>query len=206
MQSRYRILPLLLACILGPSAAFGQALVYDRPDKLWRDFNPESPDLEVTSLKKWDEDGIALEKLRFTSEREEGGKVRVFAIRGGPQEGSGLPGILHIHGGGQTASLEWVRYWAKRGYVCVTFDYTGPWAGRKEYTDWGPIKQGNLTDAQGGLIFRPTARATSFFHWTMAARRALTLLVVPSEGRSRAVGDLRHQHRRHALLAGGGDR
>jgi dienelactone hydrolase len=176
VQSRYRILPLLLACILGPSAAFGQALVYDRPDKLWRDFNPESPDLEVTSLKKWDEDGIALEKLRFTSEREEGGKVRVFAIRGGPQKGSGLPGILHIHGGGQTASLDWVRFWAKRGYVCVTFDYTGPWAGRKEYTDWGPIKQGNLTDAQGGLIFRPTARASAMFHWAIAARRALTLL------------------------------
>ena len=102
--------------------------------------------------------------------------MRVFAIRGGPQNGSGLPGILHIHGGGQTASLDWVRFWAKRGYVCVTFDYTGPWAGRKEYTDWGPIKQGNLTDAQGGLIFRPTARASALFHWAMAARRALTLL------------------------------
>jgi dienelactone hydrolase len=165
-----------VVCPAGPSAAFGQALVYDTPEKLWRDFNPESPDLEITSLKKWEEEGIALEKLRFTSEREEGGKVRVFAIRGAPLNGAGLPGILHIHGGGQTASLDWVRYWAKRGYVCVTFDYTGPWEGRKEYTDWGPIKQGNLTDAQGGLIFRPTARASSMFHWAMAARRALTLL------------------------------
>ncbi len=100
----------------------------------------------------------------------------MFAIRGAPREGTRLPGILHIHGGGQTASLDWVRFWAKRGYVCVTFDYTGPWAGRKEFTDWGPIKQGNLTDAQGGLMFRPTARASSFFHWALAARRALTLL------------------------------
>ena len=176
MRSNRRVIQLLLvAIVLGPSAAFAQALVYDTPEKLWRDFNPESPDLEITSLKKWEEEGIALEKLRFTSERDEGGKVRVFAIRGAPRNGSSLPGILHIHGGGQTASLDWVRYWAKRGYVCVTFDYTGPWAGRKEYTDWGPIKQGNLTDAQGGLLFRPTARASSFFHWAMAARRALTL-------------------------------
>ena len=76
-------------------------------------------------------EGIALEKLRFTSERDEGGKVRVFAIRGRRETDSSLPGILHIHGGGQTASLDWVRYWAKRGYVCVTFDYTGPWAGAK---------------------------------------------------------------------------
>ena len=168
---------LLLALALCPSAAFGQpALVFDTPEKLWRDFNPESPDLDIDSLKKWNEGGIAYEKLRFTSEREAGGKVRVFAIRGAPLEGSRLPGILHIHGGGQTASLDWVRYWAKRGYVCVTFDYTGPWAGRKEFTDWGPIKQGNLTDAQGGMMFRPTARASSFFHWALAARRALTLL------------------------------
>jgi dienelactone hydrolase len=167
---------ILVGLLLVPSAAFAQADVFDTPEKLWRDFNPESPDLDVTSLKKWDEDGATFEKLRFTSEREEGGKVRVFAIRGAPLEGSRRPGILHIHGGGQTASLEWVRFWAKRGYVCVTFDYTGPWAGRKEFTDWGPIKQGNLTDAQGGLMFRPTARSSSFFHWAVAARRALTLL------------------------------
>jgi dienelactone hydrolase len=167
---------LLLALAFFPANALGQAEVFDTPEKLWRDFDPQSPDLEVESLKKWEEGGASLEKVRFTSEREEGGKVRVFAIRGAPLEGSRLPGILHIHGGGQTASLDWVRYWAKRGYVCVTFDYTGPWAGRKEYTDWGPIKQGNLTDAQGGLIFRPTARASSFFHWAIAARRALTLL------------------------------
>ena len=66
------------------------------------------------------------------------------AIRGAPSQGTHLPGILHIHGGGQTASLEWVRFWTSRGYVCTTYDFTGPWAGRKEVTDWGPIKQGNL--------------------------------------------------------------
>ena len=166
-----------IALLASPARVRSQpAAVYDTPAKLWRDFDPQSPDLDVESIKKWEENGASFEKLRFTSEREAGGKVRVFAIRGAPLEGARLPGILHIHGGGQTASLEWVRYWAKRGYVSVTFDYTGPWAGRQEYTDWGPIKQGNLTDAQGGLMFRPTARASSFFHWAMAARRALTLL------------------------------
>lgn len=166
----------LLGVVLFPAVAVGQAAVFDTPEKLWRDFNPESPDLEIESLKKWQEEGAAFEKLRFTAEREAGGKVRVFAIRGAPLDGIGLPGILHIHGGGQTASLAWVRFWVRRGYVCVTFDYTGPWGGRKEYTDWGPIKQGNLADAQGGLMFRPTPRASAFFHWALAARRALTLL------------------------------
>ena len=166
-----------IALLASPTAVHAQeAAVYDTPEKLWRDFDPQSPDLDIESIKKWEENGASFEKLRFTSEREVGGKVRVFAIRGAHARRIATPGILHIHGGGQTASLEWVRYWAKRGYVCVTFDYTGPWAGRKRYTDWGPIKQGNLTDAQGGLMFRPTARASSFFHWALAARRALTLL------------------------------
>ena len=173
---RFRCWPILICLVLFPASAFGQTTVFDTPEKLWRDFNPESPELELESLKKWQEEGAAFEKLRFTSERESGGKVRVFAIRGAPLAGARLPGILHIHGGGQTASLDWVRFWTKRGYVCVTFDYTGPWAGRKEFTDWGPIKQGNLVDAQGGLMFRPTPRSSSFFHWALAARRALTLL------------------------------
>jgi dienelactone hydrolase len=159
-----------------PLRAFGQADVFETPEQLWRGFNPESPELEIESLKKWEEDGIALEKLRFTGERESGQRVRVFALRGAPLQGVRLPGILHIHGGGQTASLDWVRFWAKRGYVCVSYDFTGPWAGRKEYTDWGPITQGNMAKAQGGLLVRPTPRSSSWYHWALIARRALTLL------------------------------
>ena len=139
---------LLLALALCPSAAFGQpALVFDTPEKLWRDFNPESPDLDIDSLRNGTRKESRSRSCGLPPSARREGRCRVFAIRGAPLEGSRLPGILHIHGGGQTASLDWVRYWAKRGYVCVTFDYTGPWAGRKEFTDWGPIKQGNLTDA-----------------------------------------------------------
>ncbi len=102
--------------------------------------------------------------------------MRVFAIRGAPTHGTRLPGILHIHGGGQTASLEWVRFWTSRGYVCASYDFTGPWAGRKDVTDWGPIKEGNLAQANGGFQVRPTPRASSWYHWAVVARRALTLL------------------------------
>ena len=177
--SRLRYQLILFGLVLCPVAAFGQVPVFDTPEKLWRDFNPESRDLEIESLKKWDEQGAAFEKLRFTSEREAGGKVRVFAFRrGGAREGDAAAraSSTSMAEGRRHVALDWVRFWAKRGYVCVTFDYSGPWAGRKEFTDWGPIKQGNLTDAQGGLMFRPTARSSSFFHWALAARRALTLL------------------------------
>jgi dienelactone hydrolase len=163
-----------LMCL--PCGAFGQSPLLDTPDKLWRDFRSDAPDLEVETIRTWREDQADFETLRFTAERESGGRVRVFAFRGAPSSGSRLPGILHIHGGGQTASLEWVRFWASRGYVCVSYDFTGPWAGRKQFTDWGPIKQGNLADANGGLQIRPTPRASSWYHWAVVARRALTLL------------------------------
>jgi dienelactone hydrolase len=159
-----------------PIAAPGQAPVFNTPEQLWRDFRPDSPELEIETIKSWREDHAAFETFRFTAEREAGGRVRAFAIRGAPIEGSGLPGILHIHGGGQTASLDWVRFWTKRGYVCVSFDFTGPWPGRKDFTDWGPIKQGNMAEANGGLLVRPTARSSSWYHWALATRRALTVL------------------------------
>jgi dienelactone hydrolase len=148
----------------------------DTPEKVWRDFRPDAPDLEIETIRRWHEDQADLETLRFTAERDSSGRVRVFAIRGAPTRGTRLPGILHIHGGGQTASLEWVRFWTRRGYVCTSYDFTGPWAGRKDVTDWGSIIQANLAQANGGLQVRPTPHASSWYHWAVVARRALTLL------------------------------
>ena len=119
---------------------------------------------------------VALREIRFTAEEVDGGKVRVFAIAGTALTGPARPGIMHIHGGGQTASLDWVRFWTKRGYACVTYDFCGPWAQRTEVTDWGPLKHGNMANAQGGHQVTPTPRTSSWYHWTLVARRALTLL------------------------------
>src|SRR5205085_1479776 len=130
--------------------------------------------LDIEILKTWQEDGCAFEKLRFTGEAENGGRTRVLAIQGAPIDGKRLPGILHIHGGGQTLSPQWVTFWAKRGYVCVSFDFCGKWESRTEYTDWGPIPQGNMALANGGLQVHPTPRESSWYHWAVAARRALT--------------------------------
>lgn len=143
---------------------------------LWRGYDPEALPLEVEVLQSWQEEGCTYEKLRFTGEIADGVKTRVFAIQGAPTEGKKRAGLLHIHGGGQTASLAWVKFWAKRGYVCVTFDFCGPWEKRTEFTDWGPIKHANMATANGGFQVHPTPRESSWYHWTVAARRALTLL------------------------------
>jgi dienelactone hydrolase len=145
-------------------------------EDLWRGFDPEALPLEIETIRTWNEGEATFRTLRFTGEKVEGGSVRVFAIEGRPREGTKLPGVLHVHGGGQTASLQWVRYWAARGYVCVSFDFCGRWEKRTEFTDWGPIRHGNMAQASGGFQLKPTPRESSWYHWAAVSRRALTLL------------------------------
>jgi dienelactone hydrolase len=133
--------------------------------------------LEVEVLRSWQEDpGVTIEALRYTGERVDDKRVRVFAYRGYPIEGGNLPAVLHVHGGGQTASLDWIRFWTKRGYACISIDFCGDLPGRTDFTDWGPIPQGNMAQAGGGFQFQPTPRASSWFHWALVCRRALTML------------------------------
>jgi len=146
------------------------------PEALWEGFNPEAEPLEIESLRKWDEGPGTYEKLRFMGETSGDAKVRVFAIQGAPRDAERCPGVLHIHGGGQTAALSWVQFWVERGYACVSFDFCGESAGRTEFTDWGPIKHGNMMHAAGGFQLRPSARESSWYHWAVVSRRALTLL------------------------------
>jgi hypothetical protein len=110
----------------------------------------ESLPLDVEVLRSWKEAGCNYRKLTYVSEIGDGSKIRIFAIQGAPEGAKHLPGILHIHGGGQTASPAWVQYWAKRGYACLTYDFCGPWEGRKEYTDWGPLAK-NCNMASNGV-------------------------------------------------------
>lgn len=146
------------------------------PSEVWAGYDPEALPLEIEVLRAWDEDEGAYEKLTFLGERSERFGTRIFGYRGLPRMGTGRAGVLHIHGGGQTASLDWVRFWAKRGYAAVSFDFCGPWEGRTEFTDWGPIEHANMRAARGGFQVRPTPRESAWFHWAVASRRALTLL------------------------------
>ncbi len=145
-------------------------------EQVWAGYDPESEPLEVEIIKEWTEDNCRYQKFYFTGESFDGGQVRIFAYYGVPQDGKNLPGILHIHGGGQTASLTWVQFWARRGYAAMSFDWCGEVAGRKEYTKWGNIKANQMHKPVMEWNFKVSVRETGWYHWTKAARRALTFL------------------------------
>src|SRR4051794_29611726 len=135
--------------------------------ELWAGYDPRVEPLETVVAKSWEEGAIHFEELSFTGETWEGVKVRVFAYRGAPIEGTKLPGILHLHGGGQTASLEWVRYWASRGYVCVSHDFCGAAAGRspEKVTQWAQAP-GYMASSDGPRSsLHPTVQSNSWYHW-----------------------------------------
>ncbi len=147
--------------------------------KLWSGFDPCTLPLETEVIRNISEQDIHIQQLYFTGEIWEGEKTRVYAIRGAQMGTQNLPGILHIHGGGQTASMDWVRFWAKRGYVCVSFDFCGDWRknspDRTEFTRWGKVN-GHMADVGGGHTMKPDPTHNPWFHWALTARRALTLL------------------------------
>lgn len=166
------------------SATRGPAYADDLPASIrnWRDlwagFDPAAEALDIVVTKSWDEGSLHIDQLYFTGETWQGKKVRVFAYRAAPAKGEKLPGILHLHGGGQTASLEWVKYWADRGYVSVSHDFCGKVAGRAPdlVTQWGAAPASMADPDAPRSSLRPTPRFNSWYHWILVARRALTLL------------------------------
>jgi dienelactone hydrolase len=153
-------------------------------DDLWAGFDPHALPLDVEVVKSWDEGDVHLEMMYFTGEEFEGQKTRVFGYLGRPKKVEGkIPGVLHVHGGGQTAVLDWPRFWAKRGYACLSFDFCGntnlpelgPGYKREHYTRWGKVPA-DMMKIGAGTQMTPTPRHNPWFHWTLAARRGLTLL------------------------------
>src|ERR1051326_8257085 len=72
---------------------------------VWKDFDPRQDPLDVTIKRTWEEKGIAYREFTFTGETFEGEPVRVYALFAAPIGAKSFPAVLHIHGGGQTASV-----------------------------------------------------------------------------------------------------
>ena len=72
----------------------------------------------------------------------EGSKVRVYALSGVPEGRTSLPGVLHVHGGGQTINPQWLRSWNDRGYAALTYNWGGVLAGPGEVHRLGQTAPG----------------------------------------------------------------
>ncbi len=163
----------LLVMVPGVGAAAPDAPARDFTE-LWGDYDPRALPLEIEVRREWSENGIRFQRIYFTGEICQGEPVRVFAITGVPENAKAVPGMLHIHGGGQTASEPWIRFWTRRGYAAVSLDWYGRHPDRTDFTQWGKAGA-DMADSQAHTT-TPSVRFSPWYHWALVSRRALTVL------------------------------
>ena len=161
----------LMALSLLVNAPAAMAETIDTPQQVWAGFDPRQEPLDIEKLKEWSAEGVHYRKFYFTAERYEGEPVRVYTLYAAPEGGKKLPAVLHIHGGGQTASPNWLKFWTARGYAGLSFDFCGKWQSRQNYTDYGKLSYGGMGGHQDMTeTTEPSVRASKWYHWTLLAR------------------------------------
>ncbi len=156
--------------------------------ELFADFDHRQEPLAAKVVREWEEDGIAYRYVTYHIGTFKGKPARMAGFFGFPKGAAKLPGLLHLHGGGQRAFLHEVAFFAKRGYACLSIN----WGGREmenaakddPNTDWGavdPTQQNvpgyfNLLPGEPYLDPFESPRNNNWYLLTLSARRGLTFL------------------------------
>ncbi len=171
---------------------------------LWADFDPRGEALDSEVVREWEEDGIVYRCITYHIGYFRGEASRMAAFYGFPRGARGLPGLLHLHGGGQRAFLHEVEFYARRGYACLSIN----WGGREmerahggdANTDWGavdPTQQNvpgyfNLQPGNRTVDSTESPRNNNWYLLTIGARRGLTFLEQQPEVDSDRLGVYGH--------------
>jgi dienelactone hydrolase len=191
--TRFRFTALLVALV--PFIAFADELpqVPATVTELWADFDPRKESLETKLVREWEQDGVVYRCVTFHIARFKDKPARMAAFFGFPKGAQKLPGLLHLHGGGQRAFLHEVEFYAKRGYACLSIN----WGGREmenakegdPNTDWGAVDP-TQANVPGYFNLKPgdkyldpvdSPRNNNWYLLTLGARRGLTFLEQQSE-------------------------
>lgn len=184
---RHHLLLCIVLCQLAPEAARA-APVPQSVEELWASFDPRRDPLEAEVADHWTEGNGEYRVVVYTIGTFKGVKARMAAYYGAPKGRSRVPGLLHMHGGGQRAFLDVVRYYVGRGYACLSVN----WGGRPlddahpdwPNTQWGAVDptQNNvpgyasLAPSAKSLERMPSPRNNNWYLLTLGCRRGLTFL------------------------------
>lgn len=146
---------LVLLCVARPSESADEETlpplkdgrVPESANEIWAGFDPEKEPLETEILKEWEDDGIVCRIVRYRIGVFKGTKSVMAGIYAFPEGGHRLPGLVQIHGGGQSANLNAATTNARRGYACISLNWGGNPLNDGNYqriqespgTDWGAV-------------------------------------------------------------------
>jgi hypothetical protein len=195
---------------LNIQSAFAAESVPQTVKELWADFDPRKDPLEIEVIREWREDNAIFRHVRFVIGTFKGKPARLAAIYGFPLETTGkVPGVLHIHGGGQRAFLSEVKLLVARGYAGLSVNWGGSGTGNPPFnavegaqpddpnTDWGNVDPTQLNvpgyeSMQPGpkqfFEDREHPKNNNWYLLTLACRRALTFLERQPEVNSDRLG------------------
>jgi len=159
-------------------------------EELWDGYDPTQEPLEVEIVHQWQRGDATVQMLVYTIGTFKGKKSRMGAYYAVPTErAEQIPGILHMHGGGQRAMSEMVEAAAANGYAAISINWGGkPMKDQKPEdpgTDWGAVDAtqdghnghyGSLKPDGKTLDTVVSPRNNNWFLIVMAARRALSFL------------------------------
>ena len=157
-------------------------------EDLWKDYDPSAEPLKTQLVREWEEDGVVIRYLRYYIGTFKGKPAWMSAFYAFPKNAKNLPGVLHMHGGGQRANLTLVKFHASQGYGALSVNWGGkPMEGAKPgeaNTDWGAVDptqnnvQGyfNLLPGEKFLDPMESPRNCNWFLITLGCRRGLTFL------------------------------
>ena len=161
--------------------------------ELWAGYDPRKEPLRTEVVREWDEDGVVVRYVRYFIGSFKSKAAWMAAFYAFPKGENNLPGVLHMHGGGQRANLHLVKYHARRGYAALSVNWGGrPMEGAKPAeanTDWGAVDPTqnnvrgyfNVEPGEKFLDAQESPRNCNWFLLTLGCRRGLTFLEQQSE-------------------------
>jgi len=177
-----------LTCLLPTVIRADEPKVPASVKELWADSDPRKNELDAKVVREWEKDGIGYRYVTFHIGTFQGKPARMAAFFAFPKRAAKLPGLLHLHGGGQRAFLHEVEFYAKRGYACLSIN----WGGREmeeakegdPNTDWGAVDPtqknvpgyANLKPGEKYLDPFESPRNNNWYLLTLGARRGLAFL------------------------------
>jgi hypothetical protein len=156
--------------------------------ELWAGYDPRKEPLKSEVVREWEEDGIVIRYVRYFIGTFKGKPAWMAGFYSFPKGGKNLPGILHMHGGGQRANLTLVKFHASQGYGALSVNWGGkPMEGAKPgeaNTDWGAVDPTqnnvsgyfNVLPGEKFLDSIQSPRNCNWFLLTLGCRRGLTFL------------------------------
>lgn len=92
---------------------------------LWTSCDPRREPLESRVVRGWERSGTVCRYVTYHVSTFKGQHARMAAFYAFPKGNTNLPGLLHLHGGGQRAFQREVLYYASRGYACLSINWGG---------------------------------------------------------------------------------